>query len=433
MLFLLDLHAENLEARIRAQRLLDPPIAWADELIYPYFGGLSIYNLAQTIAGLFGAPTTAPLDPIVLGDDQPEVDRVVLMISDGFGYRLMRQIATENQTIAQLIKSITHGRGFIPLTSVAPSTTACALPTLWTARPPIASGMLGTSVFLRDLGVLGDMLEFSPVAMNRTPNVFESWGCPPETLIPVPGLSEQLKAVGVPTHALLDYKLAGTGLSRILHRGLHQFHPHVGASDMWLRLRDTLYLTRGQKCCISVYLPNIDSISHAYGHDTEYVRAEALTQFTLLQQILNSPELHDGRTLFIMTADHGHHTVPNVIKIQQDPRWQEIIACFRSTSGGDARFTYLYLREGTRDRVQTMIAERFPEELVAFTPEAVIASGLFGTDTPHPDLLSRLGDLIVVSRLGTRLQDRTNESNSISSHAGLSDWEMLVPFLYKRL
>ncbi|MCU0498580.1 MAG: alkaline phosphatase family protein [Anaerolineae bacterium] len=433
MWFVSKLLAEDLEARIRAHRLLNPPIAWSDELIYPYFDGLSIYNLAQSIAGLLGVPVTAPLDPVVWQNEIPEVDRVVLMISDGFGYRLMQQLCAESQTITKLIHSISHGRGFIPLTSVAPSTTACALPTFWTARPPIASGMLGTSMFLRDLGVLGDMLEFSPVAMNRVPNVFEGWGYPPERVIPVSGLSEQLKAVGVPTHALLDYKLAGTGLSRILHRGLHQFHPHVGSGDMWLRLRDTLYQTRGQKCCVSVYLPNIDSISHAYGHDTEYLRAEALTQFTMLHEILNTLDLHDGRTLFILTADHGHHTVRKVIKILEDPRWNEIVRCFRSTSGGDARFTYLYLREGTRDRVQAMIAERFPEELVTFTPEEAIAAGLFGTDTPHPDLESRLGDLIVVSRLGTRLQDRNNESNSVSSHAGLSDWEMLVPFLYRRI
>lgn len=81
--------ADALEARIRANRLLDLPVPWAGELVFPHYGGLSIYNLAQSVAQVLGVelPPGAPLDEAVWGGSSPvgQVDRVVMFLSDGIG------------------------------------------------------------------------------------------------------------------------------------------------------------------------------------------------------------------------------------------------------------------------------------------------------------------------------------------------------------
>ena len=37
--------ANMLETKIRDHRLLDLPVTWSDELIFPYYGGLSLPNI----------------------------------------------------------------------------------------------------------------------------------------------------------------------------------------------------------------------------------------------------------------------------------------------------------------------------------------------------------------------------------------------------
>ncbi|MBC8099234.1 MAG: alkaline phosphatase family protein, partial [Armatimonadetes bacterium] len=263
--------ADTLEAQIRANR----PLPQLDsDFVIPHYAGLSIYNVAQTVAALLGAPAPHPLDPAVWGGHSPvgSIDRVLLFITDGLGYHLLRRIAAEDAPIADLIAQITGGRDFTPLTSVAPSTTACAMPTFWTAQPPSATGMLGTAMWLREFSTLGDMLRYSPVYGKGDPMEFEAWGIAPEAFIPVPSLPQQLNAVGVPTHLVLAGYLFGSGLSRYMHRGVQQHYPHTGQSDAYPRLRDALRETSGQRCYVAAYLPNIDSLAHAYGYDTPILR-----------------------------------------------------------------------------------------------------------------------------------------------------------------
>lgn len=426
--------AADLEARLRANRLLDLQVPWQSEFIFPDYGGHSIYNLSQTIASLFGAPAANPLADRVWGDESPfeDVDRVLLFITDGLGYKLLSQLVEEEPTLAETISAITGGRGFVPLTSVAPSTTACALPTFWTAQPPATTGMVGTSFFMREFATQGDLLQFSPVMAPHPAMQFERWGLNPQEFIPVLSLAEQLAQVNVPTHLLIGYGLAGSGLSRLLHRGIHKTHVHSGGSDVWQRLSDVLAMTAGQQCCISAYLPDIDAISHLYGYDTPYLREEINRQMFGLRTVLSDIAVQDGRTLVLITADHGHYNAQRTIAFDQETRMRPITAAMRGGFGGDERFAYLYLRAGNRSDVREILAEHYPDVAVV-DAETAIKSGLFGKGTQHPDLWTRVGDVILLPRAGIRLANRTSDPVYNSIHAGLSDWEMLVPLLWTHI
>ena len=60
--------ADELEAEIRANRMMDVQVDWRDEVVFPHFGGLSIYNLARTILEFFGANTDTVLNEAVRVD-----------------------------------------------------------------------------------------------------------------------------------------------------------------------------------------------------------------------------------------------------------------------------------------------------------------------------------------------------------------------------
>lgn len=436
--FSLDTTAAELESRIRAHRLLDLPVEWADELVFPHYDGLSLYNVPGTVARLLGveALSDSALDEAVWGGESldGEIDRVVIFLSDGLGYKWLTQLIAEDDDLAGIVGDLSGGRGPLPLTSITPSTTVAALNTLWTGRSPVAHGVVGLSMFLREFSMIGYMLSYAPVGGHHRAGDFERWGMDPKTFVPVPALADLLAERAIPTHLLLDKSLIGTGLSKILHRGVKRDHRHAhkSHSDFWLRLHDVLAETAGQRCYINVYWPAIDSLAHLYGAHTRYTRHELKDQLTHLRQVLASEAVQDGRTLFLFLADHGHHDATRKIHTMQDKHFRPIINALHGSPGGEPRMAYLYLREGHKQAVIEAVERRYAKKLTWIDPAEALQAGLFGPEAPYAEVPHRLGDLILTPRLTWRLHDERTPP-LIGWHGGLSDWEMLIPLLWKRL
>lgn len=426
--------ANQLEQIIRDNRLLDLPVSWRDEIIYPSYHGLSIINITRSILALFGAsvenPTYGGLNPLVWGEKVPDIERVIFFLCDGMGYKLVQELVEQDAEVADLIAALTDGRGILPLTSVAPSTTAVALPAIWTAQPPGISGMAGSVQFLREASLLADILSFRPAVGKHPMGSLSEWGIDADTFVTLPVMAHYLEAVGVDANALVDYKLYGSGLSRIMHRGNLGTHLHLGYSDMFSRASDVLKQTVGQKTYINVYNPTLDTISHAYGATSPQAIHELKYQLRNIHDALADPALRDGKTLAIITADHGHNDIHTAFDLAHDAKWKPIYNAMRSNMGGDSRFAYLYLREGTKADVIDVLESEFSDQVAWIDRETALASGLFGDGNFHPDLEHRIGDVILMPRAGIRLTDPSHVFKHISLHSGLSEREMLVPFIW---
>jgi len=432
--------ANALEAKIRANRLLSLPVDWRDEVIFPAFDGLSILNASSTLGAAFGVEAGLPLDNAVWQADSPlgKVDRVVLIISDGLGYLWLKQLIAGDPVIADLVADLSGGRPPVPLTSIAPSTTAVALPTLYSASAPGTHGMLGTVMNLYPLHSMVDMLGMSSVIGAQMGNI-AAWGIDPSQLISGQMLPEKLGAAGVPVHLVIERPLMGSGISTVLHRGISNFHGFIKFSDWGMRLRAALKETAGQRALVVTYWDGVDSLSHAYGAKSDEVRNEIRAQLTLLRDALARPEGRDGRTLVMLLADHGHADAPNEIDLRQTPAGQQIFDAMRGSFTGDQRFAYLHLRDGQMSAVTDALKTQYADSLAWFTPSEGLAAGVFGNGAAHPHFAHRAGDLIVTPRLGSKLayllqhNDPRRASQHISVHAGLSDWEMLVPMLWQTI
>jgi predicted AlkP superfamily pyrophosphatase or phosphodiesterase len=207
-------------------------------------------------------------------------------------------------------------------------------------------------------------------------------------------------------------------------------------SDLWLRLKDVLKATAGQRCYISVYWDGVDTLSHYYGAHNDYLRQEIAMQLQLLRGVLNDPNMRDGQTLFMLIADHGHHDVQSSVDLTTEPAAQPIAAALRSMPSGDRRFGYLHLQPGTLTQVEQTLAVHYSDRFAWAVPSTAAEAGLFGSGTPHPEFFARAGDLLITPRLGSSLISPAKPHKPgplYSMHAGLTDWEMLVPLLWKRI
>ncbi|MCZ2095352.1 MAG: alkaline phosphatase family protein [Chloroflexota bacterium] len=432
-----DALASSLERRILERKLLEIETPWASEIVFPYYDGLSIRNLAHTVVRLLdGRPSggwlgSAPLDGALWEPYWGRVKRVVLFISDGLGWRLLQELIAGDPALAQTVADLTAGGMLVPLTSVAPSTTAAALPAIWTGSSPIATGLVGTQLFLREFGTLASMLHYRPVCGRHRADVLEEWGLDFGALLPLKTLGEALAERRIPSHLLLQKDLLGSGLSRVMHRGVQHVVRHIGYTDLWINLRELLRETRRERCFINVYWSAVDAVAHLYGAATEQALAEIGRQLADLRAVLDAGGVADGRTLFALVADHGHSPITDYVSIQDHPPLAEALRC---GPGGETRFRYLYLREGYRAGVIDYLRQTMPDRFAAVRPEEAQAAGLFGPDPPHREAGARLGDLAVIAREGAGLSEkRQGPLASASRHGGLSEREMLVPLLMRLL
>lgn len=438
--FTLQAIADELEGELRARRLLDLPVPWAHELVYPAYEDASLRNVPHTVAQLLGVPLpdSAPLRPQIWGEEVPvgEVGRVVVYLLDGVGYRYLMQMLAEDAELRQIVHDLTQGRGFVPTTSIAPSTTAVALPTLWTGVAPARTGLFGTVTYLREVWQLGNMLSYAPVVGQHAPNTFTAWGLTPNDIIQhAPSLGEHLAKHGIPTIMHADKKLWRTGLSEILHRGVAESQLHIGMGDFFPRLTDALRATRGQRCYVGVYDPNVDSVAHQYGALSHYTHHELKSRLRALRDVLADTSLHDGQTTFILTADHGHYDVDNALDMAYQVELRRGILPHLSMAGsGECRLPILHVRAGGADAVKATIDAHFSDVLTYVDSDVALQAGLFGdVGDLHPETPYRLGDIVLIARLGTIVED-TNlvRLKLVSWHGGLSDWEMLTPLLWTR-
>lgn len=428
--------ADALLARYRARRTFQPPAAWADEIIFPAYDGFSLANVPHTVAAALGAPLprSAPLDAALWVDAQPQVQRVVLILLDGLGYLYLRQLMAEDAELAAIVAELSPVDGLRPLTSVAPSTTAVALTSLWTGGAPGAHGMLGTSLFLREYSQICTVLFMRPTIGRYSMDALLQWGFKPDEFVPMPGLAQHLASHDLPTYQVQDRALHGTGLSRILHRGVGHPVGHISASDWPLRLRETLRQTRGQRAYISAYWPYIDTLGHYYGSHSHYTAAEIRAQLGMLRDLLRDPELHDGQTLLLITSDHGHEDALHSIDLAQHAHAAPIRAAQSFGATGDNRLALLHLRPGTLDSVTACLDEHFSEQITYISTDEAIASGFYGPQPHASGTRARLGDLILIPRAGWIIDDTSvGKLDLIGWHGGLSEWEMFTPLLTRLL
>lgn len=427
--------AGTLEQNILAQRLFDVEVPWADEIVFPYYKGLSIRNLAHTVTRLLNGRAasarigSAPLDGRLWEHLQEDVRRVVLFITDGLGWRLLQEIIAEDDATAQIVADLTGDGTLTPITSIAPSTTAAALPCIWTGTGPAGTGMIGTTLFLREFSTLVSMLHYRPIHGQHRSEVLEDWGLDFDTFLPPMTLAEVLNTWQIKTYLLQQKDLLGTGLSRLMHRGVKRPIRYYGYTDLWIALRDLLRNTRRERCFINIYWGAVDAVSHLYGTVTEHSITEIRRQLGDLRDTLAAKKVGDKRTLFMLAADHGHTPITDALNLADHA---PIMEGLRAGLGGDGRFAHLYLRAGHRDSVRDYVQEHCADQVAVIDPALALREGLFGPDEVYAETGPRLGDLSLLARDGVAITDRPLPTFApMSRHAGLSAREMLVPLLMR--
>ena len=271
-----------------------PGIELGVDSIHPAYDGLSIMNVPSSISAWLGAGSFghSPLQLPALDQLSEGVDQVVLLLVDAVS---LHRCQTWLASSASKLNAAMQDGLITTLTSVVPSTTSAALTTLWTGRSPAEHGILGYELFLREFGMVSNMITHAPAVLGGSAGLLYEAGFSPEDFLPVSTIGPHLAQAGIESHAFLHQAISGSGLSRMHYPEVTR-HTFRGIADLWLNVRRLVNLPLNSRRYIWVYYGGVDWISHLIGPDTEDAEITFMT-FTdvLVQQyrITDPPLIHN--------------------------------------------------------------------------------------------------------------------------------------------
>lgn len=364
--------------------------------VLPDWEGPCLQHVVPTLLGELAHPGRTAL-PGWFPDSVAGAGQVVLLVIDGLGEEQLR----ERASLAPVLASGAGG----PITSVAPSTTACALTTLVTGRVPAEHGVVGYRVAVDGdvMNVLQWSLRGADARLSVPPSKFQPFESFPGAPGPVPVVTRH------------DFGPTGFTAAHLGRLELHRWHTPAG---LVTAVRE---LTTGGAPFVYAYYEGIDKVAHAEGLG-RYYDDEVRAVDRLVGDLLEA--LPSGSVL-VVTADHGQVEVGNSVELI-GPEIMEAVTLI----SGEGRFRWLHVRPGaTADVAATALALHGDVAWVR-TKEQLIADCWLG-GVPSAEVAARLGDVALVPFAPTAFLDPadTGELRLKARHGSLTPAEMYIPLL----
>ncbi len=356
----------------------------------------------------------ANLVPALLGNSEPDaaVDwlpaaarrsrQIVLLVVDGLGWEQLRARAA-------LAPTLTAADGIDqPITSVAPTTTACALTSITTGSRPCDHGLLGYRLAIGT--EILNVLRWT-VGSDRARDARRT--VPAHRFQPRPPFATSPRPVPV----VSKREFGGTGFTAA-HLGNSPLHGYSVQSSLPIEVGRLL---RADERFVYAYYDGIDKVAHGSGLGAHY-DAELRSVDRLVGDLVS--ELPPGAVL-VVTADHGQIDVgPQVELLGRD-----VMSGVQFISG-EGRFRWLHALPGAADDLEAAVLDRYGASTWVMSRDRLIDEGLFGGPVPV-DHLHRLGDVALLPHDSHAFVDPadTGENRLHSRHGSLTRDEMLVPLV----
>ncbi|KQO82800.1 MULTISPECIES: alkaline phosphatase family protein [unclassified Frigoribacterium] len=334
----------------------------------------------------------------------PAVSAIVLLV-DGLGSSALGARKGHARTLAAAPGG--------SIWSGFPTTTAAALTTLMTGVLPGEHGLVGYSVLDAD--------------RDRVVKQLSGWdsGMRPDVWQRSSTVFERAADAGVTSFAVGPRRYAASGLTEAILSGA-TYVSAESMGDRFDRARDLAESTRAS--LVYLYVPELDMIAHRAGWESP--------EWTTALEELDAEirRLGDGLgagTGLLVTADHGILDVGERRRIVFGDR-PELVDGVRHVAG-EPRCLQLHFEPDASEerRAATLAAWRDAESERAWvvTREQAVEADWFGP--VHPDVLPRIGDVLVAARRGVVYYDgRTTggvAGSMIGQHGSWSSDETQVP------
>lgn len=397
-------------------------LAWTP----PDYRGGSTLNLMQTIAsGLSAGPAVESYDMLrdtygPLVDEFRQSRHVILVVVDGLGSALLQRHAP-----AGWMESQRRGT----LTSVFPSTTASAIPTLMSGLAPKRHGLLGWHLFDEGSRSVVSTLPLTPRDPEQTIDLADL----ASRFISYPSIASRIPG---PCSWVCPVDIAGSRFDQA-HRttgpcfafqNLDGFEQALESACDYHRIAQRS--APGSPGFTYAYLPYADTAMHRLG--TSDPRIGELIQS--IDRCLQRVALSLAGACMVVTADHGFIDAPieRLIEIDDQGPHAAWLDFLDGPLWGERRIAFAKIRPGRMSDFEAFVRNRHGDAIFPVPATEFTNSPWLGSGAAHSQLASRLGDIVLMMREDWTVKDwipGEPRYRHLGVHGGPSSLEMLVPLV----
>jgi type I phosphodiesterase/nucleotide pyrophosphatase len=401
----------------------------AEGLIKPIYADYSFGNIPDTIEYLLTGAGRGPLlPPDCFGGSYPEPRKVVVVLIDAFGWEHWQQHRQRFRTTSRVIADGT----LTPVSALFPSTTAASVSTLNLGVLPAQHACYEWNMYVPAYGEVIQSLAFTPLGQRAADACLDK-GYDPAALLTVhETVHQRLGRAGVRSIQCAHRDYAGSAYNSMAAAGAEPV-VHGSLAEGLVQLKEAVEQVDG-KALLGFYWAAIDTIAHSYGPGTPYHAAEIAAFWHLFDEVMRDIDSPD--TLFMFTADHGHVYADARQTLYINERWPELAEALAvSPTGnpiwpnGSPRDVFLHVRPERREWALDLLRTGLADIAHVMAVDAALEAGLFGPQPVCEELRRRLGDILILPRLGHFVwwRERGIIANRFyGHHGGLSPEEAIT-------
>ena len=336
-------------------------------------------------------------------------DKIFFVLVDGLGYYKVKDLS-DNSVLKNNLKA--------SVSTINPTSTACVLSSIASAKYPSEHGILGwwqylrnkdisycplpfverkTGINLKEKGIdTKDVFEFNSIlnALNTTVNI----SMPREIISS--DFSKMFSGINSNTHGFYSIKEAFLNMSNKIKKNNSSFN----------------YL----------YIDGLDETSHRYG--TKSIEVQNI--INEIEEGIKKVKKENEDLTIILTADHGQVDMVNMMYLNQNNDYTKFFYALPSI---DTRMISFFVKEDCKKDFEDTFMKEFGQDVILLTKEEVDKFKLFGNESLSKNTLDSLGEYIaIVVNNKFMVCDTINLEDKINTkgnHSGLTKEETTIPLV----
>lgn len=377
-------------------------------IVYPDYEN-SILNLITSILKYYDVESNHTSLEILDKVLEEKFKNIVLIILDGMGNNLLKEISPNNFFSKNKLDTIT---------SVYPCTTVAALNTYYSGKAPIETGFIAFTQYFKEYGRSLYMFSHKDAYTEETyPNAKTD-------------VFEQLKYKNI--------------FEKIEKKKINAYEinpPHCDtrsrkyqkASDVKTMCNTIKNICKNEEDnFVLAYYDAPDNILHRHGCSSKEVKKFILESEKTIEDMTEA--LKGTNTLVIVCADHGHNDIKKTYTIKD-------LECINDylimPPGLESRVVSFWVKEDKKKDFEKAFNNKFKDEFMLITKEDFLNKHFLGYGKQHKKVDDFLGNYLALSIADSIIKIETQISKpkyqKKSTHCGLTENEMLVPLIVKKI
>jgi hypothetical protein len=371
----------------------------AEGLVKPIYADYSFGNIPDTIEFLLtGNRRGALLPPDCFGGEYPAPGKVVLLFVDSFGWQFWQQYQARFRATSRVVEQGT----LTPISALFPSTTAASVATMNLGVLPSAHSLYEWNVYIPAYGEVIQSLAFAP--LGQGPDACLRKGYDPAAMLTArETLHQRLQRQGVRSLQFAHRSYARSAFNSIACVGA-EVKVHGTLAEALVQLKQALLGVDG-KALLGFYWAGIDTIAHLYGPGSPHHAAEIASFWRTFDEVMQDVTSQD--TLYLFTADHGHVYADAAETVFLNDRLPQLAGAISMSPtrnyiypNGSPRDVFLHVRPDRRKWALEALHKALGDIALVMPVDEALAEGLFGPQPVSAELRRRLGDILILPRLG---------------------------------